>query len=75
MEHNLLKPNLDPGTFAVTYRLPPCDCVVGARIRAPLSRCVIARAMQGPEKRDRSGMPEVYVAQDAYGLQRVLPWL
>ena len=45
-------------------RLPPRDCVPrpwrqSARVRAPLSRCVIARAC---------GVPRT---QDAYGLQRV----
>ena len=41
-------------------RLPPRDCVPrqSARVRAPLSRCVIARAC---------GVPRT---QDAYGLQR-----
>ena len=52
-------------------RLPPRNCVTvslaSARIRATLSRCVIARAMRRSEKRDHL---EVYVAQDAYGLQR-----
>ena len=61
------------GTFAVTdragatyvmpSRLPPRDCVPrpwrqSARVRAPLSRCVIARACEVPR------------TQDAYSLQR-----
>ena len=49
-----------------------------AQMRASLSHCVIARAMRSPEKGINL---EVYVAQDAYGLQRadiarvLFPWL
>ena len=57
---------LDPGTFAVTYRTGArnafhhvmAPALASARMRASLSRCVIARAMRGPDSREEGAIWE-----------------
>ena len=64
---------LDPGTFAVTYRTGARNAfhhvtvsrghvmtpaLASARMRASLSRCVIARAMRGPDSRQEGAIWE-----------------